>query len=96
MFRTNDGPRYLKAWTSHLVVYAVQLAALVVVRVLLVRRNRAKRADAGDRVQNGSGEEEGRRVAAERREGGVGKAFADLTDWENPECEWRAFFPFLS
>jgi hypothetical protein len=43
VFRDNDTPRYIKAFIAHIVVYGIQLAAIVFLRVRLMRLNVLKR-----------------------------------------------------
>ncbi|KNZ73848.1 hypothetical protein J132_09489 [Termitomyces sp. J132] len=42
VFRANDAPRYIKAFVAHIVVYGIQLAAIVFLRVRLMRLNALK------------------------------------------------------
>lgn len=56
VFRSNDAPRYIKAFIAHLVVYCVQLAALLFLRFHLMRLNALKRRTAALRESNASGE----------------------------------------
>ncbi|KAE9410293.1 hypothetical protein BT96DRAFT_983848 [Gymnopus androsaceus JB14] len=68
-------PRYIKAFTAHIIIYAIQLAAIVFLRIVLMRRNQLKR-----RAQ--SLEESKSEHIAHRR------AFEDLTDQENPDFRY--------
>jgi hypothetical protein len=82
MFLANDGPRYLKAWTSHIVVYAVQCATIVFLRIYLMRQNALKRRAASGAEAIADGAE---------HNAGSSLAFNDLTDRENPECEYHLY-----
>ena len=57
VFRSNDAPRYIKAFIAHLVVYCVQLAALLFLRLHLMRLNALKRRTLALRDSNVDGEE---------------------------------------
>lgn len=57
VFRSNDSPRYIKAFIAHLVVYCVQLAALFFLRLYLMRLNVLKRRATALRESSSSGEE---------------------------------------
>lgn len=43
VFRANDAPRYVKAFVAHIIVYGVQLVAIVFLRIRLMRLNVLKR-----------------------------------------------------
>jgi hypothetical protein len=43
VFRANDSPRYIRAFIAHMVMYGVQLVAIVVLRLRLMRLNVLKR-----------------------------------------------------
>ena len=43
VFRSNDGPRYIRAFVVHIVVYGIQLVAIVLLRLHLMRLNVLKR-----------------------------------------------------
>ncbi|KAH9933637.1 MFS general substrate transporter [Epithele typhae] len=72
VFRADDGPRYVKAFVAHIVVYAVQIAVLFFLRVHLMRMNALKRRAARP---------QGEHVAHSH-------AFDDLTDRENPDFRY--------
>ena len=57
VFRSNDAPRYIKAFIAHLVVYCVQVAALFFLRLYLMRLNLLKRRAAALRETTASGEQ---------------------------------------
>ena len=56
MFRENDGPRYIKAFVAHIVVYGVQLATIVFLRLRLMRLNALKRRAQGVKESPENGE----------------------------------------
>jgi len=43
VFRNNDAPRYVRAFIAHIVVYGIQLATIVFLRIRLMRLNALKR-----------------------------------------------------
>jgi len=47
VFQDEDGPRYVKAFVAHIVVYGVQLATILLLRVHLMRQNVLKRRKQG-------------------------------------------------
>ncbi|KAG6837956.1 hypothetical protein H0H93_008350 [Arthromyces matolae] len=47
-FRANDAPRYMKAFIAHIVVYGIQLATIVFLRLRLMRLNALKRRAQND------------------------------------------------
>lgn len=81
IFQSKDAPRYKKGFTAHFCLYVLFNIFLVILRVLLTRRNKAKRS-AVTEITAGAGEE------------GVDEkithqfAFDDLTDKENPEFRY--------
>jgi len=81
VFRDNDKPRYIKAFVAHIVVYGVQLATIVFLRVRLMRRNVLKRRAQSLPATRGNGEETGENLAHKQ-------AFDDLTDRENPDFRY--------
>ncbi|THH12312.1 hypothetical protein EW146_g7742 [Bondarzewia mesenterica] len=78
VFRANDAPRYIKAFVAHMVVYGVQLVAIVALRLRLMRLNALKR-----RAQ----EDESAAVKEVQERIGHKHAFDDLTDKENPDYD---------
>lgn len=76
IFQLTDAPRYRTGFTIHFCLYAAFNAVLVVLRILLVRRNAAKRAEAA------SGGDEQENITHSL-------AFADLTDKENPDFRYE-------
>jgi hypothetical protein len=83
VFQATDAPRYINAFIVHLVMYCVQLAAVVFLRLRLMRLNVLKRraqlsavADADALAGKGAAEHIEHRHAVD-----------DLTDFENPDCE---------
>ncbi|KAH8925564.1 MFS general substrate transporter [Atractiella rhizophila] len=81
VFRTNDAPRYRKAFTAHIVVYAIQCATILFLRIYLMRRNVLKRRDQAKTLTKTSGEDKDERI-------GHKMAFDDLTDRENPDFRY--------
>lgn len=83
IFQASDAPRYQKGFIAHLCLYAIFNITLVVTRLLLVKRNAAKRRDAvaalGVEVPEGRVDD-----------GKISHAFAfdDLTDKENPDFRY--------
>jgi len=43
VFQDNDAPRYVKAFVAHIVVYGIQLATIIFLRIRLMRLNALKR-----------------------------------------------------
>jgi len=81
VFRANDAPRYIKAFIAHIIVYGVQLVAIVFLRIRLMRLNVLKRrAQALDPIE-ASGEDSNEHLAHKQ-------AFDDLTDKENPDFRY--------
>ncbi|KAH7107946.1 MFS general substrate transporter [Auriculariales sp. MPI-PUGE-AT-0066] len=77
VFQDKEKPRYIGAFTAHIIMYAVQVTTLLLMRVLLMRRNAVRRAKA----------------LAEGKEADTGvdrakNAFSDLTDFENPDFRY--------
>lgn len=57
MFIATDGPRYQKAWTTHIVIYAIQFSTLIFLRARLMRLNTLKRGAQGLPDSNLGGED---------------------------------------
>lgn len=57
VFRSNDAPRYIKAFIAHIVVYGVQLVAIVFLRLRLMRQNVLKRRAQAIAPSKSSGED---------------------------------------
>ncbi len=53
VFRSNDAPRYVKAFVVHIVVYGVQLVTIVALRIRLMRLNAIKRRAQGLAISEG-------------------------------------------
>ncbi|KAK4687960.1 uncharacterized protein P7C73_g2148, partial [Tremellales sp. Uapishka_1] len=68
IFQSKDSPRYHTAFAVHIALYAVYIAATIVLRFLLMRRNAKRRAEV-----------DGTTAEVLRHE----NAFADLTDRQN-------------
>ncbi|RYP58450.1 hypothetical protein DL769_008941 [Monosporascus sp. CRB-8-3] len=83
IFQESDAPRYQRGFTAHFCMYVLFNISLAVFRVLLVRRNKAKReaAAAGGSADAGSGSAGGEKI-------GHANAFADMTDRENPDFRY--------
>ncbi|KAL0581994.1 hypothetical protein V5O48_000052 [Marasmius crinis-equi] len=81
VFRDNDGPRYIKAFIAHMVVYGIQLVTIALLRLHLMRLNVLKR-----RAQS----LEQTKASAEEVDEGLGhrQAFDDLTDKQNPDFRY--------
>ncbi|KAJ3575174.1 hypothetical protein NP233_g1276 [Leucocoprinus birnbaumii] len=80
VFQDNDAPRYIKAFVAHIVVYGVQLGAILFLRVRLMRLNALKRrAQAASTKFNGENVDEN--LSHQH-------AFDDLTDQENPDFRY--------
>jgi hypothetical protein len=81
IFQQSDAPRYQKGFTAHFCLYVLFNIFLVALRLLLVRRNQAKRLahaglaanETGGDLAEGTGDEKIRHE----------HAFEDLTDKEN-------------
>lgn len=82
VFRANDGPRYLKAFITHMVCYGIQLTAIFILRIHLMRLNVLKRRAQGIRESTANAGELEEDARLENR-----RAFDDLTDKENPDCK---------
>ncbi|GLA77516.1 hypothetical protein AtubIFM55763_009703 [Aspergillus tubingensis] len=48
IFQNSDAPRYLHGFLAHIVIYAVFIALVVLTRVILMRRNKAKEGESSD------------------------------------------------
>ncbi|KAF5393940.1 hypothetical protein D9757_000166 [Collybiopsis confluens] len=81
VFRANDAPRYFKAFIAHIIVYGIQLIAIVFLRFYLMRMNQLKRRAQSLRETTVSGEDTNEHLAHKR-------AFEDLTDRENPDFRY--------
>ncbi|KAK7695578.1 hypothetical protein QCA50_000214 [Cerrena zonata] len=81
VFRSNDGPRYIKAFVTHIVMYGIQLAVIVFLRLRLMRLNVLKRRAQGLRESRENGEDSSEHISHRH-------AFDDLTDKENPDFRY--------
>ncbi|KAJ7507573.1 major facilitator superfamily domain-containing protein [Mycena galericulata] len=63
VFRANDSPRYIKAFIAHLVMYALQIVAIVVLRLRLMRLNVLKRRAQALEPTTANGELEDEKIA---------------------------------
>lgn len=84
IFQNSDKPRYTKAFTAHFIIYALFNITLVVMRIILTKRNHSKMAtaavDIGD--VSASGINKGDEKIAHAH------AFEDMTDIENPDFRY--------
>ncbi|KIK65420.1 hypothetical protein GYMLUDRAFT_239956 [Collybiopsis luxurians FD-317 M1] len=81
VFRANDAPRYIKAFIVHIIVYGIQLVAIVFLRFYLMRLNQLKRRAQSLQETTVSGEDSNEHLEHKR-------AFQDLTDRENPDFRY--------
>jgi len=81
VFRDHDKPRYIHAFIAHLVLYGIQLTAIVVLRLRLMRLNVLKRRAQALEPSKANGELEEEHIAHQQ-------AFDDLTDWENKDFRY--------
>ncbi|KAK0206651.1 major facilitator superfamily domain-containing protein [Desarmillaria ectypa] len=81
VFRSDDGPRYVKAWIAHMVMYGLQIATIFLLRIRLMRLNVLKRRAQSLKESQASGEDSDEHLAHRR-------AFDDLTDQENPDFRY--------
>ncbi|KAJ7699928.1 major facilitator superfamily domain-containing protein [Mycena rosella] len=78
VFRANDAPRYIHAFIAHMVMYGVQMVAIFVLRLRLMRLNVLKRRAQALEPTTANGELEDEHIAHRQ-------AFDDLTDMENKD-----------
>ncbi|KIM98412.1 hypothetical protein OIDMADRAFT_128217 [Oidiodendron maius Zn] len=81
IFQPKDAPRYHKALTTHLCLYVLFNIFLMVLRIILVRRNKAKRLAAATAI---AAETTGNLLESDAKIT-HSYAFEDLTDIENPD-----------
>jgi len=84
IFQKSDSPRYEKGFTAHFCLYVLFNIFLVILRLLLVRRNANKRKaalEASHAADDSNKQAEGDQL-------GHLNAFADLTDKENPDFRY--------
>ncbi|KAL1845344.1 hypothetical protein VTK73DRAFT_652 [Phialemonium thermophilum] len=87
IFQSSDAPRYHKGFTAHFCLYVLFNIILGLLRVLLTRRNMAKRRAAANAV--GPGGETGSTTAEDTDQKiSHTHAFEDLTDKENPDFRY--------
>jgi hypothetical protein len=98
VFRDNEAPRYTKAFVAHIVIYGVQLIAIIFLRGHLMRQNVLKRRAQAKKVTKTSGEDSVRATTFSfhkvlsstcHQDENIAhnRAFEDLTDKENPDCK---------
>lgn len=87
IFRDSDAPRYKNGFTAHFCLYVLFNIILVVMRILLTRRNIEKRATAS--VGDASGPMEPLKESNGDEKISHAHAFEDLTDMENPDFRYE-------
>lgn len=91
IFQESDAPRYRKGFTAHFCLYALFNIFLVIMRLLLVRRNKAKVNAVEDiALTQGNAITVGH-DGEDKQTAGVShsNAFADMTDIENPAFRYE-------
>jgi hypothetical protein len=86
IFQDSDSPRYQKGFTAHFCLYVLFNIILAVLRVLLTRRNKAKRAAAARGSMGGETSVGDLNNSDEKIT--HAHAFEDLTDKENPDFRY--------
>ena len=86
VFQSKDAPRYSNAFTAHFVIYVLFNITLVVMRLILTRRNVKKRAAAAA-LNVGEGSTSDLSKSDEKISHSY--AFDDLTDKENPDFRYE-------
>ncbi|KIY73759.1 MFS general substrate transporter [Cylindrobasidium torrendii FP15055 ss-10] len=81
VFQARDSPGYYRAWVTHIIMYAIQLGAIIFLRARLMRLNVLKRRAAGAATDVADANEPSERIEHKH-------AFDDLTDWQNPEFRY--------
>ncbi|KAJ7095236.1 major facilitator superfamily domain-containing protein [Mycena belliarum] len=81
VFRADDSPRYIRAFIAHMVMYGVQMTAIVSLRLRLMRLNVLKRRAQALEPTVANGELETENIAHRQ-------AFDDLTDLENKDFRY--------
>lgn len=87
IFQAGDAPRYRKGFTAHFCLYVLFNIFLVVLRLLLIRRNKTKRQAAAAAL---SIEATSASIAEVDEKIAHAFAFDDLTDKENPDFRYVA------
>lgn len=80
IFQAVDAPRYKKGFIAHFCLYVLFNIILVILRILLTRRNKAKRSALVEIAATGDEKVDEKITHA--------FAFEDLTDEENPEFRY--------
>ncbi|KAH8807803.1 major facilitator superfamily domain-containing protein [Xylogone sp. PMI_703] len=82
IFQNSDAPRYKKGFTAHFCLYVLFNIFLAILRIILVRRNKAKRLAAAAALSSPD--------AAQHVDEKIthALAFDDLTDKENPDFRY--------
>lgn len=81
VFQDNDAPRYIKAFVAHIIVYGIQLGAIVFLRIRLMRLNALKRRAQAATSNEPSSKDLDEDLSHQH-------AFDDLTDQENPDFRY--------
>lgn len=81
VFQDNDAPRYVKAFVAHIVVYGIQLATIIFLRIRLMRLNALKRRAQVDTSNKIDSKDLDENLSHQH-------AFDDLTDQENPDFRY--------
>ncbi|KAG5792377.1 hypothetical protein H9Q69_008573 [Fusarium xylarioides] len=84
IFQKSDSPRYEKGFTAHFCLYVLFNIFLVILRLLLVRRNANKRKAALE--ESHAADDSNKQTEGDHL--GHLNAFADLTDKENPDFRY--------
>ncbi|KAH8596305.1 major facilitator superfamily domain-containing protein [Bisporella sp. PMI_857] len=81
IFQQGDAPRYRKGFTAHFCLYVLFNIFLVILRVLLTRRNTAKRVAVANALAIEVAQQSDEKITHSH-------AFEDLTDKENPDFRY--------
>ncbi|KAH7231571.1 hypothetical protein FSOLCH5_005005 [Fusarium solani] len=84
IFQKSDAPRYKHGFTAHFCLYGLFNIFLVILRILLTRRNILKKKAAAEVSHADAGSEKG----SEEDQVQHRNAFADMTDKENPDFRY--------
>ncbi|KAI8675741.1 MFS domain-containing protein [Fusarium keratoplasticum] len=84
IFQKSDAPRYKHGFTAHFCLYGLFNIFLVILRLLLTRRNISKKKAAAEVSHADAGSEKGSQEDQVQHR----NAFADMTDKENPDFRY--------
>ena len=84
IFQKDDAPRYKKGFIAHFCLYVLFNIILIILRLILTRRNIVKRQQGVSDIADPSSE--GKSGSDEHID--HSNAFADLTDKENPNFRY--------